>query len=241
MRKLIALAGTVLWTLSACNSGRDERPHQPPAQPPNVQGTERPNNGGSVPPSASPLVIRVFREDADIGIAAEINRLDDTGTTHYYATVDDTGIAKLPQPCSASDRFQAEPKVEAYLRVAPQPCASTVTFRLYSAQATYDMIRIAENNERAGDFASAQANFGKAAERLQYSKPAEAEQLKLRVNANVGKLLGVERPTANVNGKQTVSPQLSEKIKLYQQNAHIPVTGQIDKQTRERLLREQQP
>jgi putative peptidoglycan binding protein len=240
MRKLIALAGTVLWSLSACGPSRDESPQKRPAEPPKAQDTEKPKSGGSTTP-ASPLVIQVFREDADVGIAAEINRLDDTGTTHYFATVDDTGIAKLPQPCSVSDRFQAEPKIEAYLRVAPQPCASTVTFRLYSAQATYDMIRIAENDERAGHFASAQANFGKAAERLQYSQPLEAEKLKVRVNANVGKLLGVQQPTVNVNGKQTVSPQLSDKIKLYQQNAHLPVTGQIDNQTREQLLREKQP
>jgi len=240
MRKLIALAiaGIVSWSLSACDG--NEPPRTPAAEPQRPQDTPNPQNGGGTPP-ASPLVIQVFREDADVGIAADINRLDDTGNPHYYATVDDTGTTKLAQPCSASDRFQADPKVPAYLRVAPQPCASIVTFRLYSAQATEIMIRVAENDERAGDFASAQANFGKAAERLQYSKPLEAEQLKVRVNENVGKLLGVQHPTVSVNGKQTVSPQLSDRIKLYQENAHLPVTGQIDKPTRERLLREKQP
>jgi hypothetical protein len=235
MRKLVALAGALLCSVSACDGGGQAQ--KEPAGPPKVQDTPKPKESGAKTP-ASALVIQVFREDSDSGIAAEIERLDDTGNPHYFATVDDSGIARLSQSCSASDRFQAEPRIEAYLRVAPQPCANTVTFRLYSAQATYEMIRVGENNERAGDFASAQANFGKAAERLQYSKPLEAENLRLRVNTNVGKLLGVQRPTANVNGKQSVSPQLSEKIKLYQQKARLPVTGQIDKQTRDKLLTE---
>lgn len=235
MRKLVLLAGALLCSVSACDGGKQARKER--AEPPTVQDTEKPKDGGAKTP-ASALVIRVFREDSDSGIAAEIERLDDTGNPHFFATVDDSGIARLSQSCSASDRFQAEPRIEAYLRVAPQPCASTVTFRLYSAQATYEMIRVAENSERAGDFASAQANFGKAAERLQYSKPVEAENLRLHVNTNVGKLLGVEHPTANVNGKQSVSPQLSEKIKLYQQKTRLPVTGQIDKQTRDKLLTE---
>jgi hypothetical protein len=237
MRKLIALAGLV-WSLSACGPNGGGQAQKEPAKPPKAPEVEKPeDNGGKTPASA--LVIQVFREDSDTGIAAQIDRLDDTGNPHYFATVDDSGIARLSQSCSAGDRFQAEPRVEAYLRVAPQPCRSTVTFRLYSAQATYEMIRIGENNERAGDFASAQANFGKAAERLQYSQPLEAEKLRLRVNVNVGKLLGVEHPTVAVGGKQAVSPQLSDKIKLYQQKAHLPVTGQIDKQTREKLTEKQ--
>src|SRR5262245_37933162 len=118
MRKLIALAATVLCSLSACRSDRDGQHQQPPAEPPKIQEKEKPKDGGSKTP-ASPLVIQVFREDSDVGIAAEINRLDDTGNPHYYATVDGTGIAKLSQPCSVSDRFQPEPRVEAYLRVPP--------------------------------------------------------------------------------------------------------------------------
>jgi hypothetical protein len=33
-------------------------------------------------------------------------------------------------------------------------------------------------------------------------------------------------------------PQMTDRVKLYQQKAHLPVTGEIDKQTRDKLLAE---
>jgi len=238
MQKLIALGGIALLCISAgCGSERDGGIPKP-SEGPSAPGTQRPGDDKDKTGTPPALLIQVFRDDADIGIAAEIDRLDDTGTPHFVANVNDTGIARLAQPCSPSDRFQAEPKVEAYLKVAPQSCAATVTFRLPSAQATYEMIRIGESDERRGNFAAAQAKFGQAADRLQYSKPLEAEQLRLRVNANVGKILGVDRPTVSVNGKEKVTPQMTDRVKLYQQKAHLPVTGEIDKQTRDKLLAE---
>lgn len=186
----------------------------------------------------APLLIQVFQEDSDSGVAAVVSRLDDTGATHFVADIDNTGIAKLPQPCAASDRFEASPKVAAFLRVAPQPCAPTVTFRLYSAQAAYELIRVAENDEKTGNLPAAQAKYGLAAERLQFSKPQEADKLKVLASKSVGKLLGVDQPTTVVDGKTTIAPLMVDRLKQYQRRANIPETGVIDRKTREALSRE---
>jgi hypothetical protein len=183
------------------------------------------------------LTFQVFQEDSSVGVAAEVSRLDDTGTPHYVADIDDSGVVSLAQACNAGDRFEAKPKVEAFLRVTPQPCAPTVTFRLYTAQATYALIRLAEGDEQAGNFADAQAKYGLAAERLQVSLPHESERVKVLANRNVGKLLQVDQPIIFEGGKDKVSPQMVEKLEQYQIEANIPVTGIVDKTTRDSLLR----
>jgi hypothetical protein len=219
--------------LAGCGkSGNESKKEAVAAAEAQLADTAKPEEAG---PAA--LVIQVFQENSDAGVAAEVSRLDDTGAAHFVADIDDTGVAKLPQPCATSDRFEAKPRVEAFLRIAPQPCASIVTFRLYSAQAAYALISVAENDEKSGNFAAAQANYGMAAERLQFSKPAEAERLMELASRNAGKLLGVDQPTMFVNGKRTIAPLMVERLKLYQRNANIPVTGVIDQQTREALLR----
>jgi hypothetical protein len=182
-------------------------------------------------------VIQVFQEDTEKGAAAVINRLDDTGTSHFVTNVDNSGVANVSTPCMPGERYQAEPKASAFLRVAPQPCASKVTFRLYSAQSTRALIVVAQNDENAGNFLSAQERFSLAAERLQISQPLQAEEMKVHASRNAGLILGVEHPTTTVNGKEMVAPQTVEKLKLYQQKANIPVTGVIDQKTREALLK----
>lgn len=232
----VALASTA--TLLGCGkAGSDLKKSVATAKErPADSGISKPATVQEIAPAR--LVIQVFQEDSNRGVAAQVSRLDDTGAAHFVVDVDDSGVARLPQPCTAEDRFAANPIVAAFLRVAPQPCAPTVTFRLYSAQTTYELIRVAENAEKAGNFSVAQANYGLAAERLQYSKPPEADKLKMLASRNVGKILGVDQPTVVVNGKSTLAPGMENKVREYQKKARIPVTGEIDPKTREALSRE---
>ena len=52
-----------------------------------------------------------------------------------------TGETALDKPCEAGQRFQAEPKVAAFLRGPTQACAERVEFMLYSTQATLQFIK----------------------------------------------------------------------------------------------------
>jgi hypothetical protein len=240
MQKLeLAFVVALMFAINGCgNSGsnRDKTPSKPETKEAIPATTEKKPEAPE--PALTPaLVIQVFQEDTDMGAAAVINRLDDTGTAHYVTDVDNSGIANISMPCMPGDRYQPEPKASVFLRVAPQPCASKLTFRLYSAQSTRQLIILAQNDEKAGNFASAQEKFSLAAERLQISQPVEAEQMKVNASRNAGMILGVERPTTRVNGKEMVAPQTVEKLKLYQQKANIPVTGIIDQKTREALLK----
>ncbi len=238
-KRALAFAVALAVSLTGCgNSGsnRSETPSKPETKEDLPSITEKQPEAPAPSPAAA-LLIQVFQEDTDMGAAAVINRLDDTGAPHYVTDVDNTGVASISTPCMPGDRYQAEPKASVFLRVAPQPCASKVTFRLYSAQATRQLIILAQNDEKAGNFVSAQEKFSLAAERLQISQPVEAGQMKVHASRNAGLILGVEHPTTTVNGKETVSPQTVEKLKLYQQKSNIPVTGVIDQKTREALLK----
>jgi Putative peptidoglycan binding domain len=235
----LAFAAALMFAINGCGNSGSNR-GKTPAKPETkeaipVAAEKKPETHEPAPTVA--LVIQVFQEDTDMGAAAVINRLDDTGTAHYVTDVDNSGIANISMPCMPGDRFQPEPKASVFLRVAPQPCASKLTFRLYSAQSTRELIILAQNDENAGNFAFAQEKFSLAAERLQISQPLEAEQMKVHASRNAGKILGVQHPTTTVNGKEMVAPQTVEKLKLYQQQANIPATGIIDRKTREALLK----
>jgi hypothetical protein len=85
-------------------------------------------------PANVALVFRVIREGGG-GIDATINQVDPQGQVSFYATVPGTGETALDKPCDAGQRFQAEPKVAAFLRGPTQACAERVEFMLYSTQA----------------------------------------------------------------------------------------------------------
>lgn len=188
------------------------------------------------PLSEVALTIRVLREDSDTGVAADVERIEDAGT-RWFANVDDSGIAQLAQPCSPEQRFQASPKVPAFLRTAPQQCASTITFRLYGTAATYQLIRVGDTAARGGDLLVAQANYGLAAERLQWAHPDKAQNLQTLASAAAGRLLGVENPTVSVQGRLAVSPETIEALKDFQRGAALPPTGRLDTATREAMTR----
>jgi hypothetical protein len=231
---------TVLSLIMASMLGGCGRDHQPRGPVPEAAESAAPSSqpevaGGSGDPPAAALTIRVLREDRDDGVAATIGRLDDTNIEHYVVDVDDSGIARLTQPCTAGERFAAKPKVATYLRTAPQACAQTITFRLYGAQATYRLIQIADEATTAGDLVVAQANYGLAAERLRYAQPEESAHLTVLANATAGRILGVQAPTISQDGRDSVSHEMVDRLKTYQRATGLRESGVLDVATREAI------
>lgn len=216
--------------------GRDHQPRGPVPEAAEAVPTPEPAAAGDTDrqPEAA-LTIRVLQEDRDDGVAATIDRLDDTDVGHYVVEVDDSGVATLAQACSAGERFAAKPKIATYLRTAPQACAHTITFRLYGAQATYRLIQIADEATKAGELVVAQANYGLAAERLRYAQPEESAHLTVLANAAVGRILGVQAPTISQGGTDTVSHEMIDRLKIYQRAAGLPESGVLDVATREAI------
>lgn len=231
---LLALAST----LAACERhGQPEGPvpeasEARPVSEDSGSTTAQPDDTGD---AQAALIIRVLQEDGDEGVAASIDRLDDTNVEHHLVDVDDSGIARLRQPCNDGERFAAKPKVATYLRTNPEVCAQTITFRLYGAQATYRLIQIADEAAKAGDPVVAQANYGLAADRLRYAKPDESARLMVLANAAAGRILGVQTPVTTQGGKETVSNEMVEKLKLYQRASKLRESGVLDAATREAM------
>jgi hypothetical protein len=233
MRRTALAAGTVAALLAAC--GRE------PSESPPAAAAETAPAVSPAPPAAEPtgappgFTIRVFREDSDVGVEADVERLDDTGTAHWFADVGSSGIVTRDEPCEPNERFRATPKVPAFLKVEPEGCSITITFHLYGTDATYALVRIADNAANAGDLLVAQANYGLAAERLEYANPEEAQRLNVLAAAAAGRVLGVQTPTTTVNGTQVIAPETVEKLKTYQRQANLPDTGVLDAATREAI------
>jgi len=189
-------------------------------------------------PAKVALVFRVMREGGG-GIDATINQVDPRGQVSFYATVPNTGEKALDKPCDAGQRFQAEPKVAAFLRGPTQDCAERVEFMLFSTQATLQFIKRGDDASKGGDLLVAQSNYGTAADRLQYAEPAKARQLRVLSTVAAGRALGVTQPVQGAGGSEQPSPEFKDRVRVFQKQNGIEATGDLDARTRESIGRMQ--
>jgi hypothetical protein len=224
--------------LAACSGGQPAvtqlqpadvaTPAPPPAEPETAVAT----------PEKVALVFRVIREGGG-GIDATINEVDPRGQVSFYATVPGTGEKALDKPCEAGQRFQAEPKVAAFLRGPTQDCAERVEFMLYSTQATLQFIKRGDDASRGGDLLVAQSNYGTAADRLQFAEPDKARQLRVLSTVAAGRALGVTQPVQGAGGSEQPSPEFKDRVRVFQRQNGIEATGDLDARTRESIGRMQ--
>jgi hypothetical protein len=219
--------------LSACGGGQ---PAVTEVQPAEVS-VPAPEPAAAQAAQAA-LVFRVMREGGG-GIDATINQVDPRGEVSFYATVPGTGEAALDKPCEAGQRFQAEPKVAAFLRGPTQNCAERVEFMLYSTQATLQFIKRGDDASRGGDLLVAQSNYGTAADRLQFAEPDKARQLRVLSTVAAGRALGVTQPVQGAGGNEQPSPEFKERVRVFQKQNGIEATGDLDARTRESIGRMQ--
>ena len=173
------------------------------------------------------------------GIDATINQVDPRGEATYYATVPNTGEKAFDKPCEAGQRFQAEPKVAAFLRGPTQDCAERVEFMLYSTQATLQFIKRGDDASHGGDLLVAQSNYGTAADRLQYADPDKARQLRVLSTVAAGRALGVTQPVEGAGGSEQPTPEFKDRVRVFQKQNGIEATGDLDARTRESIGRMQ--
>jgi hypothetical protein len=233
MRSSCVLVVSVL--LAACGGSPDEKV-QPaevatPAPPPAVEET-------TATPQKVALVFRVMREGGG-GIDATINQVNPEGQVSFYATVPGTGEKALDKPCEAGQRFQAEPKVAAFLRGPTQECAERVEFMLYSTQATLQFIKRGDDASHGGDLLVAQSNYGTAADRLQFAEPEKARQLRVLATVAAGRALGVAQPVQGAGGNEQPTSELKDRVRVFQRENGIEATGELDSRTRESIGRMQ--
>jgi hypothetical protein len=237
MRSSCVLAVCAL--LAACGGGQPPVSEMKPdgiatsAPPPTTTAT-----AVAAEPAKVALVIRVMREGGG-GIDATINQLDPRGQATYFATVPDTGEKQFDKPCEAGQRFQAEPKVAAFLRGPTQDCAERVEFMLYSTQATLQFIKRGDDASHGGDLLVAQSNYGTAADRLQYADPAKARQLRVLSTVAAGRALGVTQPVNGAGGSEQPTPEFRDRVRVFQKQNGIEPTGDLDARTRESIGRMQ--
>lgn len=189
-------------------------------------------------PAKVALVFRVMREGGG-GIDATINQVDPRGQVSFYATVPNSGEKALDKPCDPGQRFQAEPKVAAFLRGPTQECAERVEFMLFSTQATLQFIKRGDDASKGGDLLVAQSNYGTAADRLQYAEPAKARQLRVLSTVAAGRALGVTQPVQGAGGSEQPSPEFKDRVRVFQRQNGIEATGDLDARTRESIGRMQ--
>jgi hypothetical protein len=206
-------------------------PQSPPGPPP------APADATAAPAKVA-LVFRVMREGGG-GIDATINQIGNQGQVSFYATVPGSGEAALDKPCERGQRFQAEPKVAAFLRGPTQDCAERVEFMLYSTQATLQFIKRGDDASAGGDLLVAQSNYGTAADRLQYAEPEKARQLRVLSTVAAGRALGVTQPVQGAGGSEQPSAEFKDRVRVFQRENGIEATGDLDARTRESIGRMQ--
>jgi len=222
---------TACAVLAACGN-RQDAVEVPPAASVETQAE------ATAQPATGALVFRVMREGGG-GIDATINQVSPKGEESFYATVPHTGEAALDKPCEAGQRFQAEPRVANFLRGPTQGCAARVEFMLFSTQATLQFMKRGNDATAAGDLLVAQANYGIAADRLQYAKPEESRRLRVLSQVAAGRALGVTQPVQGANGVEQPTAEFKDRVRQFQREQGIRETGELDARTRESIGRMQ--
>jgi hypothetical protein len=239
MRSPGVLAVSVL--LAACGGERPPVTEAPPAEvatPVSPPGPPPALGEAPAAPAKAALVFRVMREGGG-GIDATVNQIGSQGQVSYYATVPGSGETALDQPCERGQRFQAEPKVAAFLRGPTQDCAERVEFMLYSTQATLQFIKRGDDATAGGDLLVAQSNYGTAADRLQYAEPEKARQLRVLSTVAAGRALGVTQPVQGAGGSEQPTSAFKDRVRVFQRENGIEATGDLDARTRESIGRMQ--
>jgi len=224
--------------LVACGKNEPVVDAQPAQAVPGTRAADGAQPADMAPAATVALVFRVMREGGG-GIDATINQVSPKGELSYYVTVPDTGEKGLDKPCEAGQRFQAEPKVAAFLRGPTQDCAARVEFMLYSTQATLQIMKRGDDASAAGDLLVAQSNYGIAADRLQYARPEEARRLRVLSTVAAGRALGVTQPVQGAGGAEQPTVEFKDRVRLFQKENGIKETGELDARTRESISRMQ--
>ena len=232
----------VAVAIGGCGNSKNEDSGRPPpgamtesaaAVPaPVVPATPAPGPGGQTMMES----VHVAVADTGTGIPATVNLLDAAGNTAAtFAKTNQQGDARVNRPCNPYDQFQVEPNVGAYLVQDPLPCATTLSFKVYSAQVAYEMIRTGDAAFTQGRFTEAHRNYMLAAERFRISDPKESVATNARAQLAAGQALGIQDPTASANGTLEHSPEAVAKLRSFQRESALPVTGVLDVKTSEAL------
>jgi hypothetical protein len=217
--------------LCACGQGADRPPTvtAPPRQPATAEPAQPPP--AATPASGRLKAVSVVEGANKRGVAATINHVDPQNQKSFVATTDSQGRAAVDVPCMASDRFGVEPRLPGYLAVDPQPCAESITFTIYTAQATEELLRVADGAFASGNFSLAQHNYALAAERWEADDPAAATKALSKARVAAGRAVGIERPTTEINGVETFKPETITRVKHLQRQLGLPESGELDEAT----------
>jgi hypothetical protein len=238
MMRIVWVLVVVLLLLTACGRKTPSETMAVEAQPASEDNSANTATPAAESPEAGPLVFVVMREGGG-GIDATINQLDAEDKPTLYATVPSDGRKIMTKPCSAGERFRAEPVIEAFQIGAPQPCAPRVEFLLLDTRTTLQFMRRGDAATEAGDFQLAQTNYGIAADRLAYAKPADSRKARVFAAVAAGRVLGVAQPVEGADGKEQPTVEFKDRVRMFQRENGIEQTGELDARTRESIGRMQ--
>lgn len=232
---LVALAGCGRQTTTGAEPAADAATVETAAVPDAAKPDEAVAEGDK---AAAPLVFHVTREGGG-GIDAVIKKIDLQDVSTNYARVPPSGIKVMDKPCDAGDRFQAEPMVDAFQLEAPKECSPRLKFMLLSTRQTFEYMRRGDDASAAGNFTLAQSNYGIAADRLAYAKPAESKRLRVLSQVTAGRALGVTKPVEGAGGNERPTVEFKDRVRVFQRENGIEETGELDSRTRESIGRMQ--
>ncbi|TCW78852.1 hypothetical protein C5O80_31775 [Burkholderia sp. SRS-46] len=195
-----------------------------------------PDSPHAMPPQSPTSPINVLRIDVhqkgtSSGVPADIYRIASDGNKYYVATTDQSGTVTPNSSCLNTDRFNVTTTLPDYLDPGPQACGPVVHFEVSTAQAAYALVKLGGDAFKADRFGEAQAYFSAAADALQQSRPGDAHFLRGQALLSAGKMLGVDVPTATVNGVPTATIEFTRKLRQFQSSQNLTPTGKLDDST----------
>jgi hypothetical protein len=174
-------------------------------------------------------------------VMATLNLLDAANKETFFADTDESGVAEPNKPCPVGTRVRIYPAVPRYLAPARYPpCLAEMRIPLRRAGVAIEMAKIADTAFKEGKFGRAAMVYSDAAYRLSTTDAVTAEKLEIKVYESVAKKFeGIKFYDYDSEQNKTVlTTEGIGALRNFQTKNSLPVTGQLDFQTTQKLAAE---
>lgn len=174
-------------------------------------------------------------------VLAKLNLRTADNKETYFAETNEKGIAEPNKPCPLGTRVKTYPAVPQYLEPWTLPtCASVMRIVLQRYGIALEMVKMGDMAYQGSKYGRATLVYTEAAYRLATNDPATAARVEAKAYQAAAQQFGISKFFAydSSQTRAVITPYGASVLRDYQSRNRIPVTGQLDVQTAQKLAGE---
>lgn len=173
--------------------------------------------------------IRVVDKDTNKGVKCEIWIKKTNGELKLVSKTNRNGYIQVNFECSELEELEIRPEGDYYKKIIDCPLKMT-KISVLRIEYVKNLLLYAEKKQSVGDYGSAALALNDVVDRIKEYNKTTADSISIEVYKATGKALNVANPTVfdPIQARTVISPELGRKIRNYQKDNSLSVTGKLD-------------